>query len=336
MRANPARRGERGATAVIVGLLLVVLAMFLGLVINTGHMHLIRTELQTATDAAALAGAKELNGTQAGIDAAVVQASNYARAHETDNGMPVALDPGDVIFGHWDDDAPRSSAFTRIDTRDPPSLSIINAVVVQAGRQVARGNAMKVDMGGLFTKKQQDVAAEACAVLGGPCELGCAIPIAFAACIVKNPDGSLNCGTQLTFNSDVTDNIGFTNLTNDPSVSTSRLREILSGENCHVLDDQYISISNGANLSPLVNDFEPFIGHKVSAPVVDLGECPAKFNEHQGAPIVGFATFTILQVTGGATKSIVLQMDCEEILSQPLSAGCEFFGTSPLQPRLVR
>jgi Flp pilus assembly protein TadG len=54
---------QGGAVAVMAGISIVVLVGFLALVIDLGHVYVAKTELQNAADAAALSGAKELNGT---------------------------------------------------------------------------------------------------------------------------------------------------------------------------------------------------------------------------------------------------------------------------------
>lgn len=59
---------QGGAVAVIVGISIVLLVGFLALVIDLGHLYLAKTGLQNAADAAALSGAKQLNGTALGID----------------------------------------------------------------------------------------------------------------------------------------------------------------------------------------------------------------------------------------------------------------------------
>ncbi len=339
MRALGSRRAPRGATAVLVAILVAVLAALVMLVVNVGHVMAVRNQLQNATDSAALAGAQALNGTVDGLAAARALAVDFASRHGTDRDMSVDVDPdADVVLGYWDHALPAADAFTPMTSTTPQALKLTNAVLVRAGREAARGNAVSVFAGALLGRNQADVRAESIAVLGGPCEEGCAVPIAFAECLVVNPDGSLDCGTELVFNSDVTDNIGFTNLTNDPSVSTAVLRSILQG-NCQKVEvGDPISISNGANLSPLVGDFLPLLSKQVSAPIVRLpGGCPAKFNEHGNeAPVVGFATFTITAVTGGATKSISIRLECAAMEPEPVAPGCEFFGTAPLKPRLVR
>jgi hypothetical protein len=68
----PGKRRQRGAVAVIVGLLsALVFFGLLGIAVDLPYLYSRKTELQNAADAAALAGAKELNQTAAGITNAV-------------------------------------------------------------------------------------------------------------------------------------------------------------------------------------------------------------------------------------------------------------------------
>lgn len=58
----PGRRYQKGAVAIIVGLCIVVLVGFLGLVADLGRLFITKTELSNAADACALAAAAELKG----------------------------------------------------------------------------------------------------------------------------------------------------------------------------------------------------------------------------------------------------------------------------------
>jgi Flp pilus assembly protein TadG len=60
--AKTSRRREGGAIIVTVALLLFLLFGFMGVVLDFDHLFVIRTELQTAMDACALAAAQELDG----------------------------------------------------------------------------------------------------------------------------------------------------------------------------------------------------------------------------------------------------------------------------------
>ena len=53
-------KGQRGVTAVIVALLMVVLIGFGALAVDMGHLYLVRNELQKASNAGALAEAQAI------------------------------------------------------------------------------------------------------------------------------------------------------------------------------------------------------------------------------------------------------------------------------------
>ncbi len=335
-RAGMRAASQRGATAVVVALLMTVLAAFTALVVNVGHVMAVRAQLQNATDAAALAAARELNGTAAGLAEARAAAADFAARHLTDRGQQVIVDPaGDVELGHWDETLPRSDAFTPIGETTPAALEQINAARVRAGREAARSNPVVTYFQGLFSNGSTDVRAESIAVRGGPPRSRLCIPLVFAECMVLRDDGTLKCDETLVFNSDGTDNVGFTNLTSDPSVNTDDMLDIL--KNCrYARIGQPIGVANGANITPLVPFMLPYLDTPVSAPIVDLGTCPARFNEHpEGATVKGFATFTISDIQGGANKSITISLLCGRVSPDP-GAGGPNYGTVAIQPRLVR
>lgn len=105
---RPPRRDERGATAVIFGLLCSLLFAFAALVVDLGHARDVRRQAQNAADAAALAGANAFyNAPDAatGRDAAKTAVETYARdnfgiattawAGCTDSGRPTGYTPID-------------------------------------------------------------------------------------------------------------------------------------------------------------------------------------------------------------------------------------------------
>lgn len=96
------RNRQQGAVAIIVGLSLFILIGLLGLVVDLGHLYVAKSGLQNAADAAALSGAKQLNGTAArvccGPDSAEARAieaagkNEYFRADKSDlHGTPVTI-----------------------------------------------------------------------------------------------------------------------------------------------------------------------------------------------------------------------------------------------------
>lgn len=96
---HPARR-QRGAVAVIVGFTIVVLMLMAGLVIDLGHLYVVRTELQNAADACALAAARELNDTSGGaLDRATAAGITVGNRNRFDmQSEAVAVVAADVTF----------------------------------------------------------------------------------------------------------------------------------------------------------------------------------------------------------------------------------------------
>jgi Flp pilus assembly protein TadG len=103
------RNRQRGAILYIVAAGLVVLIGFAGLAIDLGMLYNVKTDLQNATDAAALAGAWQLNGTPTGINNAVTSAINAANKFYFNNN-PVGVVDGDVTFSTQMDSGFMSSA----------------------------------------------------------------------------------------------------------------------------------------------------------------------------------------------------------------------------------
>jgi hypothetical protein len=104
------RKRQQGAVAIIVGLSLFILIGLLGLVLDLGHLYITKTELQNAADAAALSGAKQLNGKTSGIDAAVSEAIRTAGQNQFDFTHQVVIGIGDIEAGTCPDDSCMSPA----------------------------------------------------------------------------------------------------------------------------------------------------------------------------------------------------------------------------------
>jgi len=70
------RKGEHGNVMIMTAILAVGLVLAVGLCIDGARIYMTRTELQNAADAAALAGARELNGGTGGLTDAVAAAQS--------------------------------------------------------------------------------------------------------------------------------------------------------------------------------------------------------------------------------------------------------------------
>lgn len=109
---RPYRRKQQGAVAVISGLaLLLVLLPMGGLVLDLGHLYIAKSELQNAADAAALAGAKDLNNTAASIDTAIATGQAVALKNRYDFATAVNIPAANFTFSD-DPDGPWVSAAT--------------------------------------------------------------------------------------------------------------------------------------------------------------------------------------------------------------------------------
>lgn len=91
-------RYQKGAVAIIVALCAIVLFAFMGIALDLGRTYNAKTELQNAADAAALAGAKELNQTVAGVRNAETKAIAIAKQHTYTYSTPVSNTSGSNII----------------------------------------------------------------------------------------------------------------------------------------------------------------------------------------------------------------------------------------------
>lgn len=105
-RSMPAfRQRQQGAVAIMVGLSIFILVGMLALVIDLGHLYVTKTELQNAADAAALSGAKELDGTAQGIQRARASAVQTAALNKYDlQSQAVGIDTANLWVGSCPDD----------------------------------------------------------------------------------------------------------------------------------------------------------------------------------------------------------------------------------------
>jgi len=93
---------RKGAVLVLAAALMVIVMAFASLSIDVGYLSLARTQMQTAADAAALAGASELSGTLAPAQVkinAIAAAKETALANRAANQSSVFLRDSDIVLG---------------------------------------------------------------------------------------------------------------------------------------------------------------------------------------------------------------------------------------------
>ncbi len=136
---------ESGTTAIFVGLLLFVIFGFAALAVDVGHLYVVRTELQTAADAASTAAARGLPI----ATVAEVIAIDYADRND-DGAGPLTKAP-DVVVGNWD-----TSTRTFVASGLP-----LNAVQVTTRRSAAYGNPVEHLFARVLGFETSDVSATA-------------------------------------------------------------------------------------------------------------------------------------------------------------------------------
>jgi Flp pilus assembly protein TadG len=145
-------RRRRGSVLIYTVFAMGVFVGIVSLAVDWGRVALVRTELMTAANAAARAGAGKLVSAPGMSSYTTV---SYA-ALNTANGSPVVLDPSaDVVFGKWSE---QSNTFT---VNGTPT----NAVRVTARRTTARSNAVQTTFAAILGRGTTDVSATATAAL---------------------------------------------------------------------------------------------------------------------------------------------------------------------------
>lgn len=92
------RQQRRGAMLILIAILLIGFMITVAFSVDIAHMHLARTELRTATDAAAKAAAATLADTYS-EEKAIERGQQIAAANPV-HGSPLLLDPTDFVFGN--------------------------------------------------------------------------------------------------------------------------------------------------------------------------------------------------------------------------------------------
>ena len=238
---------QKGATAVVVGISLVVLIGFAALAIDLAYLYVVRGELQNAADSGALAGAQVLyinNGTQVNANANQT-ALNLVSANFSEQS-PVAVQS--IERGHW---SFATRTFTPNNSLLPVSLwnvtaqqldadlNFINAVRVITTRRlnVATGLPEEPFFARIFGISGPALQAVAVAYIGfaGTLEPTTADqPIAICRQAIADPSTGYSCGVGRMINSGQNaghQTGGWTNFTQQPcqTANTGSIRPFVCG-----------------------------------------------------------------------------------------------------------
>ncbi len=304
-----ARKGERGVYIGWVAILLPFLVAVMGLGVDVAHYRFAKIQLQNAADAAALAGAKSLNGTPNGRVSAVNSADSFAQEHTVDGA---ALDDDEVIentTGRW---GLTDESFATAGITDGGA----NALRVSVRRDAVTSFFSPILSGSLESRA---FTATATAVAGGAGAVGCAAPIAIANCVLNyDAEGDLICPTNLSFQTGVT-SVGLTHPDGTSPVNGNNTKPYIKAavDNPLTCDSPSLAgttihLQNGNDLSQAsVNDINAATNNGASPvpiviPVIDKSCGAGGPTYNQSATIIGYMKMEIVGArwTGAAPAAV--------------------------------
>lgn len=210
-------KNQKGASAVIVAIVLAVLLGFTALAIDVGYMYTTRNELQNIADAAALAATGKLGNIYSGMDFILQQTYNAAADQDDINlaatsvallnkgaGKAITIDPNDIIISKWNWEGSPDQVLSE-------NLNQPDAVRVTARREDSVNNAVSTFFARIFSlfggsHETFEVSAVATAALSGPSfveEGELILPFGLASSWFEDSDGDGNpdCSDTVTFKS---------------------------------------------------------------------------------------------------------------------------------------
>jgi Flp pilus assembly protein TadG len=195
-RADPgSRRTQKGAVAIVVGLMLAVMLGVAAFAIDFGRWIVVDTELQNAADATALAGAGRLMPPVGGRPnwSRGLDGANAAVSMNRSDGA--AIETGTMVLGYWDFSA---RTFDTNTAKVPTSndLPAIRATIER--RAGVNSGPVATTFGRLLGVASLDAEASAVAVISRPQAAGpgALAPIAVSSCLLTSADPPLwNAGS---------------------------------------------------------------------------------------------------------------------------------------------
>lgn len=229
-------RVRRGNVAVNVALFSVLLLSMGAFGVDLPYARVVRMELEQATEAAAHAGAAQLDGTVEGVAAAGATARSLALVHSAGGSV---VQPDAVETGVWDDDT-----FT-------PSTDATRANAVRV--TASRPELALFFSPAAFSRRTVAVGGRAIAVkdFGGASELDCFLPLAVPQCLIEEWGMDSLQDRTIQLNPPGVDNVGWMRPDAAPNAAWTREQFVdceASGE-LGVGDD--IGLQNGQVTSAL-------------------------------------------------------------------------------------
>jgi len=281
------RRSETGVALITVLVALVALLGFAALAIDGGMLWTARTQLQNASDAAALAGAQNLIDvdtpavTLASAETAAVGQASQNRAV---SAPAVSVLPADISYGNWD--LGTRTLDTSVDLTDPEQVTAVDVVArlddsstgrvpAQLARVLgrdaftvtARSTAYLGYAGGILPGKVDlPIAIDCCKLKGSDCQQDYCATVSTSppnSCSLETPQLSgANTVSCLEFHNTAEQNACWTLFDGDhPSVNTSSLVDLVGDGNEYEISTEVpIYLDNGDKVPVIGEISDRFLG----------------------------------------------------------------------------
>ena len=139
------RRGERGSILAVSAIGMLAFLLMAGLSIDISHFYTVKAELQNAADAAALAGASQLNSSAGGIKQAVTESTKVLNKYDFKQNVTIpstAITFSSNINGTYVDQAtaeanPTAIRFVKVTIPPKPVNVFFSAVTIGSTKDIS-------------------------------------------------------------------------------------------------------------------------------------------------------------------------------------------------------
>ncbi len=314
---------QRGIAAISGAFMAVAMAIMAGVTIDVGHALLTQNELQNASDAAALAAARQLGvtylsmpiGEQQDLSRALTgneqaqvtaQATAAAFANSASDVNNLSLSQGDIEFGTWDFNAQTFN----------PTVNRPNAIRATARRDGAANGAMPTFFAGMLGVNTMNLSTSSIAALGtsgGPVPPGVAdVPFAISS---NWFNGVANCDAGIQFSPTGVNGCAGWHVFDQTPANANKLRQTIVGLNDGsyqspgIIPGQTQFTFTGGEVSSAFNDLIDLWNAKkqwsndsgryewdINLPVYQASSPSACDNPNQSITIVGYTKAVVTEV----------------------------------------
>ncbi|PKN38427.1 MAG: hypothetical protein CVU62_06160 [Deltaproteobacteria bacterium HGW-Deltaproteobacteria-2] len=302
----PKLLNDRGVTAIVVALLMIVFLGIAALAVDIGYNVMVKNQLQNAADAAALAGARQLgeiyktkNSVTDPEKSNVIQIVKDTASSNKAAGVSVTVTDADIILGDW----------------NPADKTIINVAAPHAVQVNAKNDNIHTFFARIFGKDIVGAKVKATASLSAECSGTPEVPLGISTV--------WQCNDRIELYPSKSSCAGFTAFSTKwkKNDAVAILQCVLDGgSSCggNITLPISADFNGGTNEDLLTNPnkttFEKILAEKggsweTQAVVYEAGDTPGNCTNPNGLyPIKGFVTLTITKIE--QSGEIVADVDC--------------------------